>query len=142
MLKKINLFGIRERVMLCRIRDKRDMVAIMKPISEEEEIELDNKHQIEINGNIIKQNDIYVYGQLDLDCKEDINYIKKFNLLNTDDTGNTIYSNIDWEDGTISFENVPKEYLTWDNLLWFEYNYLLIGRPERVIIYKINKHLL
>lgn len=142
MKKIINLFGIRRRVKLCRIKEAKDVVAIMQPITEEQEQELDKFHQITIDGNVIKQDNIYVYGQLNLDCEDDINYINKFNLLNTDDTGNIIYSNINWSDGTVEFETVPKQYATWDKLLWFEYNYMLIGRPERVIIYKINKSLL
>lgn len=142
MKKIINLLGIRERVKLCRIKESKDIVAIMQPITEEQENELDKYHQININGNVIKQDNIYVYGQLNLDCEDDINYIKKFNLLNTNDEGNIIYSNIDWENASVEFETTPKQYATWDCLLWFEYNYILIGRPERVIIYKINKSLL
>ena len=83
---------------------------------------------------------IYCYGDIDLSDKENVEYIKKFNLINQDDFSNTIHSNFNYEKGTVEYEDkIPKTYSTNDVMLWFKYNYLLIGKPKNILIYKCKK---
>ena len=36
-------------------------------------------------------------------------------------------------------EGIFRCHDTWDKVKWFKFNHLLIGKPERIIIYRINK---
>lgn len=89
-----------------------------------------------IDGVIVKAKDIILYGEINLDNEEDIRYIERFNLMN-DESQNWIYTNLDYDTGIV--ETIDRKLIgisTIDPVEWFEYNYLLIGKPERIIIYK------
>ena len=144
MEKTINLLGIRERIVLCHsnaIRGK-SIPIYMEAISEEEEKRIDNSKKYYDNirwkrpdGSVVDAKDIYLYGEVNIDNEEDIDYIIKYNLI--DDNNNWMYSNFDYDSGTCTTINRRcKSYPTWDAFTWFLYNYVLIGKPKRIIIYK------
>lgn len=140
MAKVVNLFGIREKAILCRIKTIGDFVYIvMKEITDEQEKQLDELEAITINNKIIGKDEIYCYGEIDVNNEEDLKYIKKFNIINLD-AENSIHSGYNYEKGNVIIEgNIPKMYSTWNPIEWFKYNYLLIGKPKRIIIYKCKK---
>ena len=141
MVKVINLLGIRKKAILCRIKTLGNFIyTVMRPITEEQEKELDDMEKITIDGITIDKDNIYCYGQFDINNEEDLNYIKKFNIINLE-ADNAVHSNINYEDGTVAIEgNIAKTYSCYDVVKWFKYQYLLIGKPNRIIVYKCHKH--
>lgn len=116
----------------------------MKPITEEEENRIDKSKiyygsiRYDNNGEIIKAEDIYLYGTVDFNSNEDLDFIERFNLV--DERGNHIYSTFDYNKGCFTTINgIPKMYETWDAINWFKYCHCLIGKPERIIVFKDNK---
>lgn len=140
MAKVINLFGIRKKAILSRIKVMGNTVyTVMRPIIEENEKALDVYEKITIDDRVIVKDNIYCYGEININNEEDVNYIKKFNIINLEDN-NSIHSNYDFETGEVAIEgNVAKMHDCYDVIKWFKYNYLLIGKPERIIIYKCRK---
>ena len=149
--KIINLLGIRKKITLCRINDIKTkfITVIMESITEEQEAHLDRTAKKEgalkfyhPDGFVIEAKHIYLYGEVDFDNSEDIKNIERFNLINNEE-GNFIHSNFDYDKGiAISTELKFKEYPTWNPVLWFKYCYCIIGKPQRIIVYKriINKY--
>ena len=140
MSKIVNLLGIRKKTILCRIKTMGSLVyTVMRPITEEQEKTLDSDEQIVIDGNIINKDNIYCYGEFDVTNSEYIEYIKKFNIINFDEV-NSVHSNYNFEEGNVTIENnITKTYSCYDVVKWFKYNYLLIGKPNRILIYKCKK---
>ncbi len=140
MAKVMNLFGIREKAILSRTKNLGNYIyVVMKSITKEDEKTLDNEEELNINGNIITKDDIYCYGEFNVTNSEDINYVKKFNIINLDNN-NQVHSNFDFETGEVIIEgNIAKMYDCYDVVKWFKYNYLLIGKPNRIIIYKCKQ---
>ena len=141
MAKVLNLLGIRKKAILCRIKALGNFnYTVMRSITEAQEKELDDTEQLTIDGNIITKDNIYCYGQFDINNDEDINYVKKFNIINFDES-NPVYSGYNFVDGSVTIEgNIAKTYSCYNTVEWFKYNYLLIGKPNRIIIYKCAKH--
>ena len=114
----------------------------MESITEEEELRIDKsaKYYGEIqfrrkDGAIIAAKDIYLYGEVDFNNDDDLDLIEKFNLV--DENGNWIYSNFDYEKGDFTTINgIPKGYPTWNPINRFKYCHVLIGKPQRIIVYK------
>ena len=126
MEKKVNLLGIRKKVILCHTKSLAGVTyTVMRPITEEDEQNLDKK-------------DIYCYGEINLSSNDDVEYIKKFSLLDTDN-GGTVHSNFNYQEGYALIEGIAKTYPTFDIIEWFKYNHCLIGKPTRIIIYKCKK---
>ena len=125
MEKKLNLLGIRKKVILCHTKSLAGVTyTVMRPITEQDEQDLDKWEYINIDGKRID--------------KKDIEYIKKFSLLDTDN-GGTIHSNFNYQEGYAIIEGIAKTYPTFDIIEWFKYNHCLIGKPTRIIIYKCKK---
>lgn len=143
MEKKINLLGIRKKVVLCRIRDMHEKIIVMMPITAEQEKELDENEALcldeDCNNLTIDKRSTICYGEVDIDNEEDANAIKKFGLLGSGETDNIVYSNADYKTGVCTFDNVPKQFSTSDAILWYRHNACLIGNPKRVVIFKCNK---
>ena len=120
-------------------------VVIMEAITKEEEARIDKSKQYfgsirhtKENGQIIDGKDIYVYGEINFNNEEDCNILNRFHLLNSDNS--FIYSNFNYDKGTVILkENKVKWYQTIDNIKWLKFNHCLIGKPKRIIIYKIDK---
>ena len=116
----------------------------MEAISEQQEQDIEKyaKYYGQImykraDGIVINAKDIILYGTIDLDNEEDINYIERFNLMHEDASKNWIYTNLDFDTGELETINGKLVGIsTYDPIEWFEYNYLLLGKPERIIIYK------
>lgn len=138
MEKKLNLLGIRKKVILCHTKSLAGITyTIMRTITEQDEQDLDKWEYINIDGKRIDRKDIYCYGEINL-SSDDVEYIKKFNLLDTDN-GGTIHSNFNYKEGYALVEGIAKTYPTFNVIEWFKYNHCLIGKPDRIIIYKCKK---
>lgn len=142
-MKEVKLLGIRPRQMLCRIKGLSGNYAVyMQPITAKDEKELDETERLSLQVDAstvvdINREIVYCYGEVDINNEEDILGIRKFNLVNND--GNTIHSNFDYETGVAYYEgSTPKFYTTTDPVLNWKYAYTLIGKPERVIVYKVK----
>lgn len=141
-----NIMGIRSKVIMNRyIND----VIVMEEISEEDENNID-KIMTKDNGYfsnkenyMIPTRDIFLYGEIDLNKKSDINLIENTDLI-IEDINNAcnIPSNFDYDKGIIysDNENIFRCHNTWNKLDWFKYNYVLLGKPKRIIMYKIHKN--
>lgn len=87
------------------------------------------------DGVAIKAKDIYLYGEINLDNEEDIEYIEKFNFIE-EPYGGWIHSNFNYDTGEVtSVRHKFKGYNTNNVITWFKYCYCLLGKPKRVIIY-------
>lgn len=140
-MKTLKLNGIRKRAILCRSNDVVKAVVVMIPITEEQEKEIDDNGYIDINNLRVAANNIYCYGSIDINNKEDADYIKKFDLIGKSDDDNYIHSRYDYEKGIVKFDGkIAKTYPTSNVIEWFKYNHLLIGKPERILIYKCKTH--
>ena len=140
MAKVVNLLGIRNKVILCRTKYLGEFVyTVMREITDKQEQELDELESVNINNKIVSKEDIYCYGQIDVNNEEDTNYLKKFNIINLDDE-NPIHANYNYNEGNVLVEgHLAKMITTWNPVEWFKYNYLLLGKPARIIIYKCKK---
>lgn len=140
MAKTLNLNGIRSKAILCRIKVMGELVyTVMRPITEEQEKEIDDNECLELNGNVIPKDKIYCYGEFNVNSEEDLKIIERFNIINMD-SSNLVYSNFDFDTGEVTFEGrVPLVYDCYTPIKWFKHNFTLIGKPNRIIIYKCKK---
>lgn len=120
------------------------MVVVMESITEEEETRIDNSikyfdniRHVKKDGTVISSKDIFLYGEVDFENKDDVNNIIKFNFINESIwANNTIYSNFNFDKGCFTTINgIAKQYQTWNALDWFKYKYVLLGKPKRIIVY-------
>lgn len=141
MRKQMNILGIKKRVILARF-DFNSIV--MEAIDENAEKSLDKQSEKDninyfFNNLCLKSKDIVLYGEINLENKKDIKYLEKYKniICNPDAITNWIKSNFNYEKGTITSndEGLYKGYQTWQFLKWFKYNYCLIGKPKRILIY-------
>ena len=117
----------------------------MEAITEEQEAHIDKSKQYfgairhtKEDGQIIDGKDIYVYGEINFGSEEDCNILNRFHLLDNDNRKKKTKKKND--KGTIVLkENKIKWYQTTNNIKWLQFNHCLIGKPERIIIYKIDK---
>lgn len=147
-MSKYNILNTKKKTILCRIGTKHDPgVIVMQQITPKEEEEIDNS----VNENVYKRSRFYLnpelfvegkeilaYGEINLKNEDDINLIRNLPILDDKvmDCGNIIPTTFDYNAGTIDGIN-PWSH-TWDNLLWFKYHHCMIGKPERIIIYRIS----
>lgn len=144
-MQKINIMGIRSSVILNKY--KADWL-IMEEITEEQEKEIDIRGDIDEIYYITKSNvkvpakDIFLYGEIDLENHSDLELLRKADII-TQEVNNAanIPSDFDYETGIVYSDNndVFKTHDTWNKLDWFKFNHCLLGKPKRVIIYRINK---
>ena len=137
MEKTVNLLGIREKAILCRIRDMYEKVVMMIPITKEQEDTLEHTERLNLE---VSRKSVICYGEVDIDNPQDAYAIKKFDLLGHEESDNFVHSNFDYEKGCFTtIDGYAKGAPTSDAILWYRYNYVLIGKPKRVLIFKINK---
>lgn len=127
-----------KQAILCHTSDS--FPVFIEPITEEQEVRIDKSkiYYGEVryikDGLEIRQRDIYVYGEVDVNNDEDLDTIFKLNLI--DEVGAIIPSRFNYERGTVIAEgNVIKTYTTFDAIDWFLYNHCRIGKPKRIIVY-------
>lgn len=147
MEKTISLLGIRQQAILCRIKALKGYeYVIMESITEEQETIIDKAYKyygehryVTKENTVITGKNIFLYGEVNLNNEDDIDIIEKFPIV-SEDMDNFMYSNFDYEKGTYTtIDGLSKGHFTCNRLKWFMYNYCLIGKPDRIIIYKINK---
>ena len=77
MEKKLNLLGIRKKVILCHTKSLAGVTyTVMRPITEEDEQNLDKFEYLDIDNKRIDKKDIYCYGEINLSSNDDVEYIK------------------------------------------------------------------
>ena len=145
MLKK-NIMGIRSSVILNRFKSN---YLVMEAITKEQEEEIDLSGELYDEMFFIKNNkyriparDIFLYGEINIDNKEDLMLINKSDIITQEvNMAANIPSNFNYETGEVysNKEGIYKTHDTWNKIDWFKFNYCLIGKPERIIIYRINK---
>lgn len=117
----------------------------MEAITEEQETSIDKSkiyygdiRYVRNDGTMIQAKNIYLYGEVDFNNKDDISNIERFNLI--DEDGGIIYSNFNYDKGHfITIDGIAKSFPTWNPVLWFKYCHCLIGKPARIIVYKNPK---
>ena len=145
-MQKINIMGIRSSVILNRTGSD---YLIMEELTKAEEDKMDAAAEFDQevvyvkDGKIrIPSRDIFLYGQININDKNDIELIKNTQLCTSEvNMASNIPSRFDYETGYVYSEHngIFKCHDTWNNLDWFKFNYCLIGKPDRIIIYRVNK---
>jgi hypothetical protein len=145
--KEINLLGIRPNgITLCHTDYYKGKISvIMEAITEEQETRIDKSkiyygdiRYVRNDGTVIQAKNIYLYGEVDFNNKDDISNIERFNLI--DEDGGIIYSNFNYDKGHfITIDRIAKSFPTWNPVLWFKYCHCLIGKPTRIIVYRNPK---
>ena len=139
MLQEINLLGIRKQTILCHFEKICDL-AVMKEITETDEKNIDKGLRFNTGTQFIERDKIILYGEIDFNNKNDVKLIKNKNLMFPETVSNIVYSTLDYKSGiATSINNVYKMTIEVDPVKWFMYNYCLIGKPKRVIVYKTTK---
>lgn len=118
---------------------------VLEEINEDEELFIDTSIDkygellFKRNNNIIaKNNNILLYGEVNLKSDDDINLINSLNIID-EEKGNYIYSNYNFNTKEVTTINgIIKKYQTFKPLLWFKYCYSLLDNPQRIIIYRQN----
>lgn len=139
MLQEINLLGIRKQTILCHFEKICDL-AVMKEITETDEKNIDKGLRFNTGTQFIERDKIILYGEIDFNNKNDVKLIKNKNLMFSEIVSNIVYSTFDYKSGIATpINNVYKMTIEVDHVKWFMYNYCLIGKPKRVIVYKTTK---
>lgn len=134
--KTINLLGIRNKAILAHFNEGRFAeCVVMEALTPEGEKHIDNTETFNVhNATTISKKDIYFYGDIDLNSRYDVNLIINKKLINED---SVIRSDFDYEKGCHYIYDRLKQSITNDPLLWFKYNYCLIGKPDKIVVYKL-----
>lgn len=139
MLQEINLLGIRKQTILCHFEKICDL-AVMKEITETDEKNIDKGLRFNTGTQFIERDKIILYGEIDFNNKNDVELIKNKKLMFPEIVSNIVYSTFDYKSGiATSINNVYKMTIEADPVKWFMYNYCLIGKPKRAIVYKTTK---
>jgi hypothetical protein len=142
MLQEINLLRIRKQTILCHFEKICDL-AVMKEITETDEKNIDKGLRFNTGTQFIERDKIILYGEIDFNNKNDVKLIKNKNLMFPEIVSNIVYSTFDYKSGIATpINNVYKMTIEVDPVKWFMYNYCLIGKPKRVIVYKTTKNYL
>lgn len=139
MLQEINLLRIRKQTILCHFEKICDL-AVMKEITETDEKNIDKGLRFNTGTQFIEKDKIILYGEIDFNNKNDVKLIKNKNLMFPEIVSNIVYSTFDYKSGIATpINNVYKMTIEVDPVKWLMYNYCLIGKPKRVIVYKTTK---
>lgn len=144
-----SIMGIRSSVILNKFLNN---VLVMEELSEQDEADIDRTADLTEGMYFIKKikndyvripsRDIFLYGEIDVNNKADLNLIKKADIITQEiNMAANIPSNFDYETGIVrsNKEGVFKSHDTWNKIDWFKFNHCLIGKPKRIIIYRIHK---
>lgn len=143
------IMGIRSSVVLNKFLSN---VLVMEELSEQDEAEIDNSAELTDGMCFMKKvgnqyvripsRDIFLYGEIDINNKADLELIKKADIITQEvNMAANIPSNFDYENGIVrsNKEGIFKTHDTWNKIDWFKFNHCLIGKPKRIIIYRIHK---
>lgn len=141
----INILGKRKSQLLSRFNEGVKFPCVMlEGITEELENKIDilikYGGSVKLNtGTVIEKNDVYVYGDINLNSKADVQYLAKFQkiILNSYTMNAFIPNSFDYKTGTyIAEDGIALGSPFQANFLkWFKYNYCIIGKPKKIIIY-------
>ena len=141
MEKILNLLGVMKKRVLSHTKGKFEEVYILQELSDKQEEILDKTESVIVKDPITKvnlklnKNDILLYGEIDFNNEEDCNILKKYNCIMHNDNA-FVHSGFDFNKDSVTITDVPKFYPTSDPILLFKYNYVMVGRPKKVIVYK------
>lgn len=149
--KSMNIMGIRRRIVLNH-SDKHGKI-ILQVLTDKEEEQIDNSiikygelTYLLDNKIKVRAKDIYLYGDINLTNQEDNKLLEKFNKIICDEyaESNFIYSNVDYKTGRVYSDErgiyLGYTCMNWNK--WFNFNYLLLGKPKKIIIYNISKNII
>lgn len=146
MKKEIPIEGNAQRVVLCHSNNggNKTIYTVMEALSKKDEDNIEEliKHKRHIYfknvfGQIIDEQAILLYGDIDINNKKDRAEIEALKLINKD-YGNWVPTSFNYEKSTIiEVDGVVKEYTTFNSILNFKYCHSLIGKPKRIIIYNV-----
>lgn len=134
-----NLLGLRKTTLLFHIKRNNKTVSqtVMRELTDDLERQCEDKNlnYVHINDKFsLDKKHIVLYGEVDLD--KDIEQIKQFCYI-PEDYDAHVHSNFNYENGTFTtIDGIAKGYITYDPVLWFKYNYCIIGKPKKILIYK------
>lgn len=147
MAKTKCLFNTQKKVILSR-SDKGNYGVFMEAISEEIEKGIDKQNDLHgsfqyktLKGQIATNSNTYLYGEINLNNPKDIAYLERFSkvILNPYDYHNWYYTSFNYDTGYIKAneEGIFKgiNFIA-DPVKWFKYQYCILGKPKRIIIYK------
>lgn len=130
--------------MICRFNDAgNDYTVFMEPLKESQEVAIEEIGKIQsLEGNkdfgvsTIYKDDIYLFGDVDLNNDEDIRQIADFNLL---DRKVVMPTKFKYETGTaITENNVVKVGNPSSAVEWFKFCHTKIGKPKKIVVYRIH----
>lgn len=149
--KSMNIMGIRQRIVLNH-SDKHGKI-VLQVLTDKEEEQIDNSilkygelTYLLDNKIKVRAKDIYLYGDIDLENQEDVKLLEKFNKIICDEyaASNFIYSNVDYKTGRVYSDErgiyLGYTCMNWNK--WFNFNYLLLGKPKKIIIYSVSKNII
>lgn len=150
MIKQFEILGSKKRTVLYRSSDKRRFeYVIMQPITIEEEQDIERSKEETDHFSFypadnvgVYDKNIFCYGSIDFHNEDDIKVINDANILDMNIMNKSDYipKYFDYENGIIATDEkgILISSPTWNKIEWFKYNYCLLGKPERVIIYKVD----
>lgn len=119
----------------------REAIIFMAPIDKEDEAKLTNQFTLIVNKDKIYYKDVYLFGEVDMTNSNDIRHIRAL-PFNDITKGCIIPSNYDYDNHIVTVEDTAKNIPhreTFDVLNVFKYCYNSINRPERVVVYSVDK---
>ena len=144
-MKSMNIMNIRSKVILNRFANN---VLIMEALSEKDEriidtlMDAENGYFTVLDNIRISTKDIFLYGGINLNNPIDIKLLQKSDIITQEiNQASNIPSNFNYENGFVyaDKDNIYRCHDTWNKIDWFKFNHLLIGKPSRIIIYKVDK---
>lgn len=131
--------------MLYRFNDRgkpNNEVVMLESITKEEEQYIDDNNQwIRTKGGkdiIINKRNILFYGEINVNDENDVNLICKKKLVDDNLLHSWVPSNFNY---ALGIGAVKYGAPTNNPILWFKYCHVRIGKPKRVIAYRIKETL-
>lgn len=147
-MNPLNLFGTRKRAILHHFSNETTIIEKVTPSViknlEKRYKEHGQAHYNSYDDFYIKPSNLLLFGKIDLNDSKDIRIINKSENKIWDALSGChfVYSDLDYNTGIVPFDYDRHSYIGYStlNLInWLKYNLLLLGFPENVVIYKIDK---
>lgn len=148
-MNQLNILGIRNRTLLHRFKE--NTCIFMEDIDTDTKETLEKRYNLSgpisyvtKAGNRINPRDVILFGDIDLNRKEDINLLNKFENKIWDclEYPHKRYSKVNFKNGVVSKDFDKNEFIVkeeYDFITWIKYHLTLLHNPKNVIIYKIDK---
>lgn len=122
-------------------RGKNGDCVMLRPITKEQEKEIDETEVYKLTHDgheisITKVN-ILFYGEINLNNKEDVDIIRRKNLIDENLRYSQVPHDFDYKLGVGDRQQAP----TNDPIQWFKFVHTRLGKPRRVIAYRIKENL-